>query len=71
VYFANFILGLFLYFPEDKSEYIPAAFSFLVFLIMAIMVMRLIVKASKKELEKAKVVEERMKKWNEENPSDK
>jgi flagellar biosynthesis/type III secretory pathway M-ring protein FliF/YscJ len=66
----SFILGLFLYFPEDKSEYIPAAISFAIFLFLAILVMRLIIKTSKKELEKAKEVEERMKKWNEQNPSD-
>lgn len=60
------ILGLFLYFPEDKSEYIPAAFSFLIFMIMAVIVFRLIIRASKKELEKAKEVEERMQKYNEE-----
>jgi flagellar biosynthesis/type III secretory pathway M-ring protein FliF/YscJ len=71
VYLAPFIVGLFLYFPEDKSEYIPAAFSFLIFLIMAIIVMRIIIKVSKRELEKAKEVEEKMKKWNEENPSEK
>lgn len=60
------IIGLFLYFPEDKTEYIPAAFSFLIFMIMAVFVFRLIIRASKKELEKAKEVEERMKKYNEE-----
>ncbi|MFD1736461.1 hypothetical protein ACFSCX_07775 [Bacillus salitolerans] len=67
----SFILGLFLYFPEDKSEYIPAAISFSIFFIMAVIVMRLIMRASKKELLKEKEAEERMKKWNEENSGDK
>ncbi|MBM6618725.1 hypothetical protein [Bacillus suaedaesalsae] len=61
------VFGLFLYFPEDKSEYIPAAFSFLIFMMLAVLVFRLIIKASKKELEKAKEVEEKMRKYNEEN----
>ncbi|MFZ3590614.1 hypothetical protein ACOI1C_15525 [Bacillus sp. DJP31] len=66
----HFIVGLFLYFPEDKSEYIPAGITFVIFLILAILVMRLIIVTSSKELEKAKEVEERMKKYNEENSSD-
>ncbi|WP_456277853.1 hypothetical protein [Bacillus sp. AK128] len=66
----TWIVGLFLYFPEDKSEYIPAAISFLIFLIMAVIVMRLIIKVSKKELQKEKDAEERMRKWKEENPGD-
>jgi hypothetical membrane protein len=65
-----FIAGLFLYFPEDKTEYIPAAISFFIFLIMAVLVMRLIIKVSRKELRKEKEAEERMRKWKEENPSD-
>jgi flagellar biosynthesis/type III secretory pathway M-ring protein FliF/YscJ len=65
-----FIAGLFLYFPEDKTEYFPAAISFLIFFIMAVFVMRLIIKVSRKELEKEKEAEERMRKWKEENPSD-
>ncbi|MBM7661389.1 flagellar biosynthesis/type III secretory pathway M-ring protein FliF/YscJ [Bacillus mesophilus] len=66
----TFIAGLFLYFPEDKSEYIPAAISFFVFFIMAVLVMRLIIKVSRKEQQKQLDAEERMKKWREENPSD-
>lgn len=61
------ITGLFLYFPEDKSEYGPAAISFLIFFIMAVIAMRLIIVASKKELKKGLEAENRMKKWNEEN----
>ncbi|MCA1321795.1 hypothetical protein LC085_18005 [Bacillus tianshenii] len=55
------ILQLFLYFPEDKSEYIPAAITFTIFFIGAIFVFRLIMKISQKESEKAKELEERLK----------
>jgi flagellar biosynthesis/type III secretory pathway M-ring protein FliF/YscJ len=45
------VLSLFLYFPEDKSEYIPAAIWMIVAFIAAIFVMRFIIKLSKKEAE--------------------
>ena len=53
----NSVIGLFLYFPEDKSEYIPAAISSFVFLLAAVFTMRLIIKHSKKQEEKAKQFE--------------
>lgn len=43
------VLSLFLYFPEDKSEYIPAAFWIIVSFIGAILAMRFFIKISKKE----------------------
>lgn len=43
------ILGLFLYFPEDKSEYIPAAVTMIIFTIAAFFAFRFIIKLSKKE----------------------
>ncbi|MGD6817389.1 hypothetical protein [Metabacillus sp. 84] len=46
---AEMVLSLFLYFPEDKSEYIPAAFHMAIFLLLAIMAFRFIVKQSRKE----------------------
>ncbi|GMB08996.1 hypothetical protein EDD69_11222 [Thermolongibacillus altinsuensis] len=58
----NGVLGLFLYFPEDKTEYIPAAISFTIFFIAAILTMRLIIKVSKRQEEKAKQLEEQLKK---------
>ncbi|AZU63805.1 hypothetical protein [Neobacillus mesonae] len=58
--FHSLVLSLFLYFPEDKSEYIPAAISFVIFLIGAFITMRLIVKHSKKEAAKAKKLEEQI-----------
>ncbi|WP_181397541.1 MULTISPECIES: hypothetical protein [Gracilibacillus] len=42
----------FLYFPEDKAEYIPAVISLIVFVIGAFVAMHFIRKASKKEEEK-------------------
>jgi hypothetical protein len=55
------VLSLFLYFPEDKSEYLPAGITFLVFLIGALLTMRFIINVSKKEAQKAKELEERLK----------
>lgn len=45
----NPIVGLFLYFPEDKTEYIPAAITLVIFTIVAFFAFRFILKVSKKE----------------------
>jgi len=58
------LVGLFLYFPEDKREYIPAAITCTLFLIAAILTMRLIMKISKRQEEKAKQFEEQLRKEN-------
>ncbi len=50
----------FLYFPEDKSAYIPAAFQFMIFIILCILAFRWIIKISKKQEEKTKELEERI-----------
>ncbi|QDP40958.1 hypothetical protein [Radiobacillus deserti] len=42
----------FLYFPEDKSLYIPSVLMLLVFVIGAAIAMRLLIRASKKEEKK-------------------
>ena len=42
----------FLYFPEDKSEYIPAAIMLVIFMVLAAGAMYLMYKRSKKEEEK-------------------
>jgi hypothetical protein len=55
-----FILADFLYFPKDKSEYIPAVISFTIFFIGAILAMRYFIVVSKKEAEKAKELEEKI-----------
>jgi hypothetical protein len=54
------VLSLFLYFPEDKSEYLPAAISLGIFAIAAFFTFRLIVRVSKREAVKAKELEERL-----------
>lgn len=56
------VISLFLYFPEDKSEYIPAAISLAIFMIAAIFTMRFIIRISKRQAEKAKEFEEQLKK---------
>jgi hypothetical protein len=43
------VLGLFLYFPEDKTEYIPAVITMAIFGIAAFFAFRYMVKISKKE----------------------
>lgn len=53
---------MFLYFPEDKSEYIPAAITFFIFFIGALVTMRLIIVHSKREAKKAKELEDRIRK---------
>jgi len=58
--FQPFVLSLFLYFPEDKSEYGPAAITFTIFVIGALLTMRLIIKVSKREAQKAKELEEKL-----------
>lgn len=58
--FQSFVLSLFLYFPEDKSEYGPAAFTFIIFTIGALLTMRFFIKVSKKEAKKAKELEEKL-----------
>lgn len=59
--FQPLVLSLFLYFPEDKTEYIPAAITCIIFLIGALLTMRVIIKVSKREAEKAKKLEEQIK----------
>jgi large-conductance mechanosensitive channel len=58
----DFVLGMFLYFPEDKSEYIPAAISMGIFFILAVIAFLLIKKVSKKEEEKTRELEEKINK---------
>ncbi|GGG24699.1 hypothetical protein GCM10007425_19100 [Lysinibacillus alkalisoli] len=54
------ILMPFLYFPEDKSEYIPAAISFTIFMIILFFVFRWVLKISRKQAAEAKKIEERV-----------
>lgn len=50
----------FLYFPEDKSGYVPAAFEFLIMLILCIVVFTVFRKISKKQEMKSKEIEARI-----------
>lgn len=59
--FHPFVLADFMYFPKDKSEYIPAIFSFMFFFIGAILTFRFFISHSKKEAKKAKELEEQLK----------
>ena len=61
-----FVLNLFLYFPEDKSEYIPASITMAIFLIAAFLTFRLIKKVSKREELKTKELEEELNRRNKE-----
>ncbi|MCZ2260445.1 hypothetical protein [Sporosarcina sp. G11-34] len=56
----NVLLMPFLYFPEDKSEYIPAAISFAVFMVLMIFAFRWIRKNSKKQEAETKVLEDQI-----------
>ena len=56
----NVLLMPFLYFPEDKTEYIPAAISFAVFMVLMIFAFRWIRKNSKKQEAEAKVLEDQI-----------
>ncbi|WP_456273510.1 hypothetical protein [Bacillus sp. AK031] len=62
-----FILNLFLYFPEDKTEYIPAAFWMILFGTAAVLTFRWIMKVSKREEEKTKQAEEEARRAAEED----
>ena len=55
---SSFILNLFLYFPEDKTEYIPAGITMAIFMIAALLTFPIIQKASKREELKTKKMEE-------------
>ena len=50
----------FLYFPEDKTEYIPAAISFAVFMVLMVFAFRWIRNNSKKQEAEAKVLEDQI-----------
>jgi len=50
----------FLYFPEDKSGYVPAAFEFLIMLMLCIVVFTVFRKISKKQEMKSKELEARI-----------
>jgi hypothetical protein len=56
----SYVLSLFLYFPEDKSEYWGAGLTLLIFTIAALLTMRFLIGFSKKEALKTKELEEKL-----------
>jgi flagellar biosynthesis/type III secretory pathway M-ring protein FliF/YscJ len=50
----------FLYFPEDKSTYLPAIMKLLIMVLLCVAVFKLFRKISAKEAEKAKALEQEM-----------
>lgn len=50
----------FLYFPEDKSTYLPAIMQLLIMVLICVAVFRLFRKISAREAEKAKALEQEM-----------
>ncbi|GAA0326427.1 hypothetical protein GCM10008967_16200 [Bacillus carboniphilus] len=53
---------LFLYFPEDKTEYIPAFITTAIFLAGAVLTMRFFIRHSRKEAEEAEKLQTKQKK---------
>lgn len=54
------LLMPFLYFPEDKTEYIPAAISFAIFMVLFAFAFRWIRRNSAKQEEETRELEERI-----------
>jgi hypothetical protein len=67
--FSSILAFTFLYFPEDKSEYIPAVISLVIFSIFAYLAVRLFMGISKREEKKAKELEEKLKMSSQEKDS--
>ncbi|MEK5216553.1 hypothetical protein [Psychrobacillus sp. FSL H8-0487] len=57
----SFLHLAFLYFPEDKSEYIPVVIELVVLVALCVIVFRWLLKKSRKDAEKARVLEEKIK----------
>lgn len=59
--YSVFVLGfLFLYFPEDKTEYIPAVITLVIFSILAYFAFTMFRKISKREEKKAQELEDKL-----------
>jgi hypothetical protein len=56
----------FLYFPENKLDYIPSVIMLIIFFFGAVLTMKLIKKASDKELQKTKNLEAKLLKQDQE-----
>jgi nitrate/nitrite transporter NarK len=57
----TFVINLFLFFPKDKTAYIPAFISLSIFTLLAILVFLWIIKVNKKQEEKAVALERKIK----------
>ena len=62
------ILNEFLYFPEDKSEYIPAAIEMAIILVLCILVFNLFRRKARKDAEKTRELEEKILKQKHSTP---
>ncbi|KKK34073.1 hypothetical protein WN59_10805 [Salinicoccus sediminis] len=60
----------FLYFPEDKTEYIPAFLTLAICILLAYIVFRLVKKYSRKQEEKMKAFEQQVLKQLDEKDHD-
>ncbi|MDP4163836.1 MAG: hypothetical protein Q8898_12100 [Bacillota bacterium] len=60
-----FVVSEFLYFPEDKSEYIPAVITLAIFVIAALIAMRFFIVISKREAKKTEELEKKLKQQSE------
>ncbi|KOO47726.1 hypothetical protein ABE042_21135 [Viridibacillus arvi] len=54
----TWVLNEFLYFPEDKSEYLPAAIELAIILVLCVAVFFTVKKMAKKQELKTKMLEE-------------
>ncbi len=62
------ILNEFLYFPEDKSEYIPAAIEMAIILVLCILVFNFFRRKARKDAEKTRELEEKILKQKHSTP---
>lgn len=53
-------MGDFMYFPDNKMEYIPSLIILAIFVGIAFLTVRLIIKISKREEEKARILEKKL-----------
>ncbi|AMW99700.1 hypothetical protein M2M59_11525 [Rummeliibacillus sp. G93] len=54
------ILNEFLYFPEDKSEYIPAVIELAIILVLCVLVFNFFRRKARRDAEKTKELEEKI-----------
>ena len=67
--FSSVLVFTFLYFPEDKTEYIPAVINLVIFSVLAYLAVRIFIRISKREEKRAKELEEHLKRLAQEKDS--